>query len=241
MSNIPTSAPKVPSVDVDIDVDGTLRELTETERSIEVERVLKAFKLNPWEQLGVDLEEEDEKINKIYRAKSLLIHPDKCKHPDAKKAFQILASAKKGIAEEGRINVVKAAYKDSTEMLLHTKQLKPNDPYLKTDEFKEEHRKAVNRILGEIEWRKIQLQKRLTEEEGREKQKAEERKEERIKKEEADKVWEGKRDTRVADWRNFIKNDQKKKEKKKKKDSDIINSAAFKIAAAEALKNRNKL
>ena len=39
--------------------------------------------------------------------------------------------------------------------------------YIYIDEFKEEHRKAVNRILGEIEWRKIQLQKRMTEEEGR--------------------------------------------------------------------------
>ena len=44
--------------------------------------------------------------------------------------------------------------------------LQPGDEYLESAEFKAEFKKQVHRLLAEIEWRKIQLQKRITEEEG---------------------------------------------------------------------------
>jgi hypothetical protein len=42
----------------------------------------------------------------------------------------------------------------------------PNDPYLETEEFKKDCKKAANKLLAEIEWRKRQLEKRIQEEEG---------------------------------------------------------------------------
>lgn len=44
-----------------------------------MERVLAAFKLNPYDVLEVPLEADEKEINKIYRKKSLLLHPDKVK------------------------------------------------------------------------------------------------------------------------------------------------------------------
>ncbi|KAJ3623605.1 hypothetical protein Zmor_004414 [Zophobas morio] len=125
--------------DNNLDVAQTIREFSETEAALEVERILKAFKLNPWEQLGVDIDASTEEINKQYRKRSLLVHPDRCKHPQAKIAFQLLATAKKEIEEEGRAK-------------------------------KEE----------------------------------EEKKELKRKKAEAEKNWEDQRDSRVAEWRNFL-------------------------------------
>lgn len=45
-------------------------------------------------------------------------------------------------------------------------QSQNNDAYLETEEFKKEVKKAANTLLGEIEWRKRQLEKKMEEEEG---------------------------------------------------------------------------
>jgi DnaJ family protein C protein 8 len=48
-------------------------------QELEMERVLSAFKLNPYDILECPMEADDKMITKIYRRKSLLIHPDKVK------------------------------------------------------------------------------------------------------------------------------------------------------------------
>jgi DnaJ family protein C protein 8 len=48
-------------------------------QELEMERVLSAFKLNPYDILECPMEADDKTITKIYRRKSLLIHPDKVK------------------------------------------------------------------------------------------------------------------------------------------------------------------
>jgi hypothetical protein len=48
----------------------------------------------------------------------------------------------------------------------HCRISQPNDPYLETEEFKKDCKKAANKLLAEIEWRKRQLEKRIQEEEG---------------------------------------------------------------------------
>ena len=47
---------------------------------MEIDRILDAFKLNPYEIMEVPLEADNKEITKLYRKKSLLIHPDKVKH-----------------------------------------------------------------------------------------------------------------------------------------------------------------
>ena len=63
-------------------------------RELEVERVLAAFKLNPYSILGFSPSAGAfptiEEIKKRYRQRSLLIHPDKIKHPRGVEAFDLL-------------------------------------------------------------------------------------------------------------------------------------------------------
>ncbi|KAG6760740.1 hypothetical protein POTOM_033920 [Populus tomentosa] len=62
-------------------------EVSEVERDNEVARILSCFKLNPFEYLNLPFEASPEDLKKQYRKLSLLVHPDKCKHPQAKEAF----------------------------------------------------------------------------------------------------------------------------------------------------------
>ncbi len=49
-------------------------------------------------------------FTKIFRTKSLLVHPDKCKLPRAADAFHILDKAYKGVADESAFNKLKVAF-----------------------------------------------------------------------------------------------------------------------------------
>lgn len=75
-------------------------EVREVDRDNEVNRILSAFKLNPYEQLGVPFDADLEVINKTYRKTSLLVHPDKCKHPKAKDAFDALKQAQQTLLND---------------------------------------------------------------------------------------------------------------------------------------------
>ena len=72
-----------------------LNEMKSVDRDNEVERILRAFKLNPYEQLGVRFDASEDDIKRAYRKTSLMVHPDKCKHPHAKEAFEVLGRAHK--------------------------------------------------------------------------------------------------------------------------------------------------
>lgn len=76
------------------------QEVRETDRDSEVNRILGAFKLNPFEQLGLRFDCSLEDIRRQYRKISLLVHPDKCKHPLAKDAFEVLGNAQKQLMDE---------------------------------------------------------------------------------------------------------------------------------------------
>ncbi|KAG6789136.1 hypothetical protein POTOM_005226 [Populus tomentosa] len=75
-------------------------EVSEVERDNEVTRILSCFKLNPFEYLNLPFEASPEDVKKQYRKLSLLVHPDKCKHPQAKEAFGALAKAQQLLLEE---------------------------------------------------------------------------------------------------------------------------------------------
>ncbi|RVW37748.1 hypothetical protein CK203_039134 [Vitis vinifera] len=50
-------------------------------------RILACFKLNAFEYLNLPFDSSPDDVKKQYRKLSLLVHPDKCKHPQAKEAF----------------------------------------------------------------------------------------------------------------------------------------------------------
>lgn len=78
-------------------------ELREVDRDNEVNRILGAFKLNPFEQLGLPFDASLQDVKRQYRKASLMVHPDKCKHPRAQDAFEILGHAVKEVEDEGKL------------------------------------------------------------------------------------------------------------------------------------------
>ncbi|KNC83237.1 hypothetical protein SARC_04515 [Sphaeroforma arctica JP610] len=216
--------------DMDEELRKLMGEVSESQRDSEVTRVLSAFKLNPWAQLGVDFTTPDDVLNKTYRKKSLMIHPDKCKHPDAQNAFAILAKAKKLCQDKNQRRVMKQTLQDALDMVMHEKKIEADDPAVKTEAFKDIVVARANKVLGDIEWRKRQLEKRMAEEETAKQQEIEEEKEKRKRKAEADKVWEDKRDSRVSDWRSFQDKGKKRKVKRREKEQDVLQEAAIKHA-----------
>ena len=73
------------------------------DRDNEVNRILGAFKLNPMEQLGLKFDASEEDIKRQYRKTSLLVHPDKCKHPQAQTAFEVLGHANKQMQDPDKL------------------------------------------------------------------------------------------------------------------------------------------
>ncbi|CAK9782223.1 unnamed protein product [Cutaneotrichosporon oleaginosum] len=64
---------------------------TDAMKAAEVERILKAFKQNPYEVLDIHAFATDSEVKKTYRKKSLLIHPDKFKHEQGPEAEGMLS------------------------------------------------------------------------------------------------------------------------------------------------------
>ena len=76
------------------------KDVKDVDRDNEVKRIISAFRLNPFEQLGLRYDATEEDIRRQYRKLSLLVHPDKCRHPQAKAAFEIVNSASKQLQNE---------------------------------------------------------------------------------------------------------------------------------------------
>ncbi|XP_047952660.1 dnaJ homolog subfamily C member 8-like [Salvia hispanica] len=75
-------------------------EVSEVERDNEVSRILSCFKLNAFEYLNLPFTSSVEDVKRQYRKLSLLVHPDKCKHPQAKEAFGALAKAQQLLLDQ---------------------------------------------------------------------------------------------------------------------------------------------
>mmetsp|Transcript_2829 Transcript_2829/g.6710 ORF Transcript_2829/g.6710 Transcript_2829/m.6710 type:complete len:422 (-) Transcript_2829:182-1447(-) len=79
--------------------DGRAAERSQADNSVEVARILEA--LMSWEVLGVAVHSPKAICRQAYLRRSLMVHPDKCKHPRAGEAFRRLADAYKHLSEGG--------------------------------------------------------------------------------------------------------------------------------------------
>ncbi|KAI8375514.1 hypothetical protein BD560DRAFT_392536 [Blakeslea trispora] len=80
------------------------RYFSQTEKQIEIDRVLSCFKLDPFAILELPYNKPDPKAIKMaYRKKSLMIHPDKVKHERAQDAFALLKKAESELTDETRL------------------------------------------------------------------------------------------------------------------------------------------
>ncbi|POW00361.1 hypothetical protein PSTT_13191 [Puccinia striiformis] len=176
-------------------------------REQEVERVIAAFKLNPYEILELDMTNPssitDSVIRKAYRQKSLLIHPDKLSHLSG---FLLDPENENETIKDARMLTLRRLNLPDSTPDDHEKisQLNPTFQFrvaLKTKE-----------IIIEEEARKMTMIA-----EGTEAKRHEDAITKRKRELEDKKRWEETREERVTDWRSFQKGETSGKKKKKQK------------------------
>jgi len=197
------------------------REASAFTRELEVERILKAFKLNPYEILDLDETATPEAIKKKYRQLSLFIHPDKTPHVRAPDAFDLLKKAESELSDKTKRDEVDAVIMQARAMVLKDLSLpistEDDDPKLKSvnPPLKVQIRAKSKELLIDEEVRRRKAIKMNLANEGLEARKKEEEVTAKKRKAEDDKVWEETREQRVGSWRNFAKDSKKKKQKTK--------------------------
>lgn len=164
--------------------------------------------------------ESDIKI--VYRKKSLLIHPDKTKNPQAPDAFDRLKKAQTTLLDEKQRQHLDECIADARQLLIRQHKYTVDSEELKTEDFKQEWRKKTVEVLVEAEARRRRQIKAQMQEEGREKAREDAEIEERKRKRDHDKQWEDTRDKRIGSWRDFQKGVKKGEEQKKKKKLKVL-------------------
>ncbi|KAL1740236.1 hypothetical protein HDZ31DRAFT_47885 [Schizophyllum fasciatum] len=207
---------------VETEVDRLLsREATAFQRDVEVERILKAFKLNPYDILDLEASCSADDIKKKYRQLSLFIHPDKAKHPKAPEAFDILKKAESELSDEKRRDDLDATIRQARIVVLKSLSLPTttpdNDPALTSlnPSFSARLRAQAKEMLIDEEVRRRKAIKLNLANEGREARQKEEEVASKKRKAEDDKAWEERREERVGSWRNFATTQKKKKKSNK--------------------------
>ncbi|KAI0342853.1 DnaJ-domain-containing protein [Trametopsis cervina] len=218
-SNASTS--KQASATTDVDIEKLLsREANAFQREVEVERILKAFKLNPYEILDIGESATPEEIKKKYRQLSLFIHPDKTPHARAPEAFDLLKKAESELSDKDKREELDAIVKQARILVLKSANLPPtlpdDDARLRevVPPFKQQLRAKSKELLIDEEVRRRKAVKMNLANEGLEAKKKEEEQAAKKRKAEEDESWEANREQRVGSWRNFSNTNKKKKKTK---------------------------
>jgi len=201
--------------------------------------ILKAFPLDAYAVVDLLPGVPDNDIKKRYRERSLLIHPDKCKHPRAPDAFDRLKKAQEALLDEKERAKLDEAIADARMLLIREHKWTVDSEELKTDEFREEWRDKTRVMLVEDELRRRRQIKAEMREQGRQQQKDDQEAEERKRKREFEAEWERTRDDRIESWRGFQASrgvGEKKKEKR-----PIEDGAADGVNGSEKKKKVKKL
>ena len=142
-------------------------------------------------------------IKKVYRTKSLLIHPDKTKNPLAPDAFDRLKKAQTVLLDEKLRAELDEHIADARMLLMREKKLTADDEETRGEEFAKEWREKVVWVIRDNELRRQRQMKAQMREEGRAQRKEDEEAQERKRKREHEDAWEKTRDTRINSWRDF--------------------------------------
>mmetsp|Transcript_20865 Transcript_20865/g.34912 ORF Transcript_20865/g.34912 Transcript_20865/m.34912 type:complete len:310 (-) Transcript_20865:103-1032(-) len=205
------------------------KEVDNAKRDGEVMRIVSCFKLNPYEHLNLKFDATVEDVKRSYRQVSLMVHPDKNKHPRAKDAFAALGKAAEWLQDDDRKRDLHASLNHARELLRkeRKKEVKADvalaaqirlmtangvlPDYELTPDFHARWKQKSREILTEIEWRRRKMTLRIKDEEGRIKiSEAEDKKTRNAEKRER-QGWEERRNERVGSWRDFQKNAKAKK------------------------------
>ncbi len=196
------------------DIESTLRkEEKELIKDKEIKRIIRCFRLDYYTVLDIQPGITKEEIAKIYKKKSLLIHPDKTKNPRAVDAFDLLRKAATALADDKKRAELDGIWADARSELIQEKGWTVDDDRLVGLEFLREWRTKVKDILIDTEFVKRLALKREQAKQARERREEDELKEAKkmVKKQEA--TWESHRDDRVQNWRKFSRKLKHKKQK----------------------------
>lgn len=201
------------------------REKIQFFQELEMERILTAFKLNPYDILECPIEADEKQITKIYRKKSLLIHPDKVKDSRAEHAFSLLKQASIHLLDEKKRNSLDEVVMSARVLCLRELGLPANteseDQRLRglIPSFDERVRKETKEMMIDDEVRRRRAIRIQLATEGEEQRKRENAENERKRKVEEKEQWENNRQDRIDNWRQFQKGGTSGKSKKKKANS----------------------
>ncbi|CAD6448659.1 06c566a7-2c53-4101-abc1-ff69de2f4ba6 [Sclerotinia trifoliorum] len=121
-------------------LEGLESEAKEFMKDTEIDRILKAFRLDAYAVLDLQPGVGESDIKKCYRVKSLLIHPDKTRNPLAPDAFDRLKKAQIELMDEKHRERLDESIADARMLVMREKGLNRDSPEVK--EPSEEFRKA---------------------------------------------------------------------------------------------------
>ncbi|KAG9240949.1 hypothetical protein BJ878DRAFT_523211 [Calycina marina] len=188
----------------------------EFKKDEEIQRILRAFRLDAYAVLDLQPGVPESDIKKCYRAKSLLIHPDKTSNSQAPDAFDRLKKAQTELMDEKHRERLDEAIADARMLLIRENKWTTDSEELKMEQFAKDWREKTKLVLIDNEHRRRRQIKAQMQEEGREQKKAGEELEQRKRKREHEQDWESTREQRIGSWRDFQKGGEKKKKKKMK-------------------------
>ncbi|KAF2739964.1 DnaJ-domain-containing protein [Polyplosphaeria fusca] len=190
----------------------------EMDKDAEIERILAEFRLDAYSVLGLQPGVPDSDIKKVYRAKSLLIHPDKTKNPKAPDAFDRLKKAQTELLDEKKRKQLDSFIDDARYLLMKEKKLTKDDTeVMQSEEFLQDWREKTKWVIMDNEKDRMKREKAMLREEGREARKVEEEMDARKRKREHEQAWEDTREQRIDSWRDFKGGANGGNKKKKKK------------------------
>ena len=155
-------------------------------------------------------------IRNTYRKKSLLIHPDKTKNPQAPDAFDRLKKAESDLMDDGKRQQLDDCISDAYKLVMKDHKFKPDNEETKEDWFWDEVQIKTRTVLIEDELRRRKTRQLAMAQEGREKAKEDDAVAEFKRKREHEKEWEQTREERISSWRDFKQKGADQKAKKKK-------------------------
>ena len=205
-------------------LDALEKEASDFNKDAEIDRILKAFRLDAYAVLDLQPGVPDSDIKICYRKKSLLIHPDKTSNASAPEAFDRLKKAQTELLDPKAREKLDEAIADARMLLMRERKLNVDSPELKDpdQEFRDAWRRKTVEVLVDNEARRRKQLKAQMQEEGREQKKQEEELAERKRRREHEVDWEKTREGRIGSWRDFQQGkaagggEQPKKKKKLK-------------------------
>lgn len=158
-----------------------------------------------------DLLQNDSVLKKMFRKKSLLIHPDKSDNKEAPKAFDLLRKANDTLA-------IDLTNSDDNDIHSSSNKQRLLDIYRHVESSNAKDIKTIRKQVSDILFEESRIDdlevKAKQKREAKQREEEDKRREDMKLKRETAANWEDQRESRVANWRAFVNKVDKKKKKK---------------------------